>query len=136
MTASRRMGRELISTFLVIQGAGCLLWWLALWQIPATRAFFTFSGLPQSVLFAFALPDIVLYGIVALLGAEAVARRWRCATALVGMHTGAAVYAELQVLSLAMETGGGWNGVALMAPGAILLPFALWHLVKEGSHAR
>jgi hypothetical protein len=133
MTTMIKSGtREFVATFLVVQGLSCLLWWVMLWQFPSTRGYFIFPGIPETVLLAFALPDVLLYGVTALVGAEAVARRWKCATALVALHAGGVLYAELHALSLAHASGGGWNGVVLMAPGAILLPFVVGYLIKDG----
>ena len=69
-----RAVRLACAAFFVVQGAAVLAWWMMLWRMPATRAWFTPPGWPASTLTAFWLPDLGLVAggslAAAVLGSE------------------------------------------------------------------
>ncbi|HVH13063.1 MAG TPA: hypothetical protein VM759_08430, partial [Longimicrobium sp.] len=52
--------RRASAVYFALQGVAVLAWWAMLWQMPATREWFTAPGWPRATLTAFWLPDIVL----------------------------------------------------------------------------
>ncbi len=125
---------KFVVTFLALEGIGCFLWWALLLAVPATRAPFLVSGAPDAVLLAFVLPDSLLYATAALVAAFGLHQQKRWAFAALCVHTGAAIYAELYVLALAIMTGGGWLGAAMMGSSLVILPAIMWYVYKEVQH--
>lgn len=120
--------------FLVLEGIGCFLWWALLLAVPAARAPFLVPGAPDAVLLAFVLPDSLLYATAAFAAAFGLHHQKRWAFAVLCVHAGAAIYAELYVLALAIMTGGGWLGAVLMAPPLVILPAIIWYTHREKEH--
>lgn len=111
--------RYACTAFFAVQGAAVLAWWLMLWRMPDTRAWFTPPGWPPSTLTAFRVPDLALLaggslaaGWLSLRGRPAAgAARWLVA--------GAMGYGTLFCLGASLATGGAWLSVGLMTPGAL-----------------
>lgn len=111
--------RKTTVAYLVLQGAAVFAWWLMLWRVPATRAWFVAPGWPESTLLAFWLPDLALLAAGSLVAAWMVARRSRRAGAALWLVAGGMIYATLFCVSAALAMGGAWMSVALMTPAAI-----------------
>ncbi len=105
--------------FLAAEAVGVALWWCLLLAWPESRAPFKATGAPDSTLLAFGAPDAVLF--VGVAGASAYGLARRRAWPLLCCHAGAAAYAALYCLGLALITGGdGLLGAALMAPSLVV----------------
>lgn len=107
------------AAFFAGQGIAVLAWWVMLWQLPATRAWFTAPGWPQSTLIAFRLPDLLLLAGGSLAAAWLTLRASPAANAVRWLVAGAMAYGTLYCLGASLETGGAWLSVALMTPGAL-----------------
>jgi len=123
--------RTLAVLFLVVQGAGVLVWWLVLLFFSAARAPFLAPGAPESTLFAFIVGDVVIYAGGSLLAAFGIARRRRWAWSALCVNAGAAVYAALYALMLPLLSGGAWLGAIFMFPSLVIMPFLVW-LLRPG----
>ena len=91
--------RTTAAALLTIQSIAAILWWLLLWTIPASRAYFRPVATPDSALLAFFLPDTVLFIGAALWAARDLRqhkpaglslggslRAARCATLLISLY--------------------------------------------------
>ena len=117
--------------FLALEGAGGLVWWFVMLLFPAARAPFLATGAPDSTLLAFLVPDVVLYMGAAFLSAYGLARRAAWGWPVLLVHTGAATYAALYELALALLSGGAWLGAIFMLPSLLVLPPLVWLLQPE-----
>jgi protein-S-isoprenylcysteine O-methyltransferase Ste14 len=105
--------------FFALQGAAVLAWWVMLWRMPATRAWFTPPGWPPSTLTAFWLPDLGLAAGGSLAAAWLSLRGRPSAGAMRWLVAGAMAYGTLFCLGASLATGGAWLSVGLMTPGAL-----------------
>ncbi len=141
-----RAVRHAAAAFFALQGAAVLAWWVMLWQVPATRAWFTPTGWPASTLTAFRLPDLALVAGGSLAAAWLSLRGRPAAGAARWLVAGAMAYGTLFCLGASLETGGAWLSVALMVPGALaslalalvgsMPPARLYHPAAPGSPVR
>jgi hypothetical protein len=130
---SRNTVRTLAIAFLIIQGAGVLVWWVALLLNPAARAPFMAPDAPDSTLLAFLPADVLIYAGGSLLTAYALARNKPWAWPALCIVTGATVYAALYGLALPLASGGGWLAAAFMLPSLIIMPLLVWLLRPGGA---
>lgn len=100
---------------LLVQGFGCLAWWILLMVSPSVRAVFAFGDVPPHVFDGLLLPDVALYAGLALIGAALFWRGSECAYAALMVHFGAAAYATLMAFGLGGASGHGLIGGLLMA---------------------
>jgi hypothetical protein len=113
-----RAVRYASAAYFALQGAAVLAWWVMLWQLPATRAWFTPPTWPQTTLTAFWLPDLALAAGGSLAAAWLSLRGSRAAGPARWFVAGAMAYGTLFCLGASLATGGAWLSVALMVPGA------------------
>lgn len=125
---SMRGVRRIAVAFLLLEGLGGTVWWLALFLAPGIRAAFLAPGAPESTLLAFCVPDLLLYVGAGFAAAYGLSGDLRWGWPVLCVHSGAAVYASLYALSLPFLSGGGWWGAALMAPSLLCLPYLTWRL--------
>jgi protein-S-isoprenylcysteine O-methyltransferase Ste14 len=138
--------RRASAAYFALQGAAVLAWWAMLWQMPATRAWFTPPGWPQSTLTAFWLPDLALAAGGSLAAAWLSLRGSAAAGAARWFVAGAMAYGTLFCLGASLATDGAWLSVALMVPGALaslalaavgsVAPARLYHPAAPGSAGR
>jgi hypothetical protein len=124
MSPTRRFGIG----FLIAEGAGAAAWWILVLVSDEVRRNFLWAGLPDSILYAFLLPDALLYIGAPLLAAYGLFRRRRWAYPVLCIHLGAVAYALIYSMSLSLSWHSGWIGAALMLPslvGASLLALRL-----------
>ncbi len=115
--------------FLILQGAGVIIWWLILLISPLARSLFLVQGAPLPTLFAFIGADLLLYAGGSFLAAFGLARKERWAWSALCVHAGAVIYAALYGLTLPLiSDGGAWLGAVMMAPSLVVLPALLWML--------
>ncbi len=102
--------RRLAILFLVAQGVGVAVWWLAMLMFPAARGPFMAPGAPDSTLLAFVLPDLALYSGASLLAAYGLGRNTAWAWPALCLHSGAAIYTALYGLALPFSAAAdGWE---------------------------
>jgi len=117
--------------FLILQGVGTFVWWAVLFLYPPARKPFLAPGAPDSTLFAFFVPDLLVYGGGALVAAYGLVKQRVWTWPALCVNGGAAVYVALYALTLPLLSGGGWLGAAMMIPSLIVLPAAIWLLRRE-----
>jgi hypothetical protein len=120
--------RRLGVAYLVAQGLGGLAWWIVLLAVPAARRPFLAPGAPDVTLMAFGVADLVLYVGGSLGAAYGLGRRRPWSWPILCVHAGAAAYAALYVLTLAILTGSVEWGAALMAPSLAIPAYLAWRL--------
>ena len=112
--------------YLTVQASGALIWWLALWFLPASRALFRPHDAPDVALFSFFLPDALLLVGAGVWAASALWRAPSRALIPLALHAGAAGYAALYCLQQWLMTGEALWAALLMAPALVVEPFLLW----------
>lgn len=110
------MTPRLARSYLVVQGAAVVAWWVTLALWPAAREPFRVVGAPDAALLAFAPGDLLILGAGSLAAALARGRR----AVLAWLVAGATLYGALYTLSTAVSASSGWLGAALMTPAALL----------------
>jgi len=116
---------SLVPLYLVVQAIAIAAWWCVLWFVPATRVPFVPPGCPESALFAWMLPDLVVLVGGSLLAAAAVTRQRPGARALLWLLLGAVGYATLWCLGTNLATGAGFWSTAMMAPACACMVWAV-----------
>jgi hypothetical protein len=114
--------------FLLVQGVAVVLWWGLLLVRPEARGLFVAPGAPESTLLAFSVGDLLVYASSSLAAAYGLARERSWAWGVLLFHSGAAIYAALYALALALISGGAWLGAVMMAPALVVLPVLLRYL--------
>ena len=114
--------------YLAVQAVATCLWWLALTIAPAARRAFLPTGAPDSVLLAFAPPDLLLLAPASLATAYGLARRRAWGWPALCLTAGASIYPAFYAVGLPLATGEGWLGAVLMAPAILVLPPLVWLL--------
>ena len=112
--------------YLLIQAMGATIWWVALWFIPQSRAYFRPSNTPDSALLAFFLPDLIFFIGAAIWAAIALWRTPKSALMPLALHVGAASYAALYCLQQWLMTGEAAIAALAMAPSLIIGAILLW----------
>lgn len=117
--------RTMAVAYLVVQSAALVAYWLMLWWWPGTRAQFGAPGAPDAMVMAFATGDLALYATASAACAIGIMkRRWWLNGAL-WLHCGAAVYAALYALTLAVLVDDRWLGAIMMAPALVVSPLLI-----------
>jgi protein-S-isoprenylcysteine O-methyltransferase Ste14 len=111
--------RPLATLYFAGQGAAVLLWWLLLFAVPDSRAYFR-MGDSDTILLAFWLPDLFLLAIGSLLASIFIRRDSDLMLIVVWFVVGTIAYATLYCLAFALLTDTGWLGVVFMSPAMIV----------------
>lgn len=106
--------------YFIVQGCAILAWWIALASSPGARAWFIPPGASELELLAFRLPDLLVAAPASFAGGVAILTGRRWAVPLAWVVAGAVDYAFVYCVAWSMLRDGGWLGVALMAPAALL----------------
>lgn len=125
MSQSNR--HKLASLYLVLQSGGAACWWVLLAVWPPSRRYFHVQEASELSLWAFLLPDAVLFIGLGFLAAWGLAyRRWWAWLVLIA-HAGAAAYAALYCWSLTLVSGGqAWAAAILMTPALVFPGVLVW----------
>jgi len=120
--------------YLIVQSIGASLWWCVLMIWPLTRVLFIAPGAPDSVLLAFALPDAILFVGFGAAAAFGIWKERTWAWPFLCVHAGAAGYAALYCITLAVLTNGEcWLGAILMSPPLAITAWMAWTLRPKES---
>lgn len=112
--------------YLIIQAAGAALWWLMLFLVPTSRAYFRPQNAPDATLMSFFTPDLICFIALGIWAAIALWRAPRSAQIPLALHVGAASYAALYCLGQWLSTGEAALAALLMAPALVVGPLLLW----------
>ena len=112
--------------YLLVQAAGAALWWLVLWFVPPSRAYFRLPDAPDATLLAFFAPDAIFFIGAGTWAAILLWRAPRRALVPLALHVGAASYAALYCLGQWLLTGETVWATLLMAPALVIGPMLLW----------
>ncbi len=118
--------KRLLAVFLFLETIAVVFWGLCFIPWPSLAEIFVPSELPTAWLWAFLPVDLVLYGGSGWMARTALLRGRKSVTMWLSLHTGMILYAEFYVLGIALQLGQGWLGAIMMAPSALLMPWALW----------
>lgn len=115
------------AVYLVFQSLLAFLWWGAMLFRPDLRPLFHPSAVPDAYLFAFLLPDSVLYFGAALAAAAGFWQDRSWARVALWLHLGGAWFATLYCLALALLAHEAPLGAAAMGVSAVA---ATWIAVR------
>ena len=107
--------------YLLSQGVGGIIWWIALFEYPTIRRSFISEGSPDSMLLAFFLPDCLIFVGGSFLSAYALSKSRSWALAALLLHAGGSSYAGLYCWGLVVVSAGdGLLGAIMMTPPMII----------------
>src|SRR5690242_20490229 len=89
----REFWRRAAVLYLTAQGIGVFIWWLILLARPSVRGLFFPPGTPDSVMFAFVLPDSIMLGSASLAAAWGIRIQATWSWPLMLVQAGGSVYA-------------------------------------------
>ena len=112
--------------FLLLQGVGGLIWWVALAAWPEARTPFLAKDAPDSTLLAFVGADLLLYVGGSFASAWGLWARSPWGWPVLCIHTGATAYAGLYTLVLCCFSPSSWLAGVMMAPSVVVTPWLAW----------
>lgn len=112
--------RPYAAPYFALQGALTLVVWAVIFLWPPIRPHFQPPGIPELMMMAFVVPDMVLFAGGSFAAARGIARgaRWRSAAAW--LVAGSMAYAALYTLTILLHTGTAWLPVVVFLPAALL----------------
>jgi protein-S-isoprenylcysteine O-methyltransferase Ste14 len=110
--------RQSAAIYFAFQGAAVIAWWILLFFVPASRAYFQ-MGASETVLLAFWLPDLFLLAAGSLAASVFCFFEHKFMSIALWFVAGATSYASLYCLTFALLTDTGWLGVTLMLPAML-----------------
>jgi len=117
--------------YLLVQGMGCLVWWILLFQAPDSRSWFLSKQLPEPVLISFWLPDLLILITGSLLAAYGYRKHRSWFSPVLYFLTGGISYVSFYCLALSFSTKGGWLGTLIMS-GSMLVMLMSCYVVYSG----
>ena len=117
--------------YLAFQALATALWWTILAIEPRARPLFRPANAPDSTLFAFLLPDMILFCGMGIWSAKLLLQKPRAAKIPLAIHTGAAVYAALFCVGQWIWSGEAGLAALLMAPCLVVEPLLLWKCARD-----
>lgn len=123
-------GRLVAIAYLTLQGIGALVWWVALLAGWIPRRWFWPRTDFLEGLWAFFLPDALIFVAGSLVAAYGLSRRASWERAAVMLVAGGTLYAGMYSEVLAFLTQEAWLGAVLMVPPMIVPPWIAWRLAR------
>lgn len=106
-------------SYYLLQGVAVAAWWLLMYLQPSTQAWFRLDPNSSVSLNSFWLGDLLFIAPGSIAAAILLYVRWKYATALMWLVTGALTQATLYTAAYALQTDLGWLGVTLMFPSML-----------------
>ncbi|BCM92801.1 hypothetical protein IAD21_04684 [Abditibacteriota bacterium] len=122
----RAFWHYLAALYFAFQSLCAAFWWLILAVEPRARPLFRPSATPDSALFAFFLPDAILFIGAALWAAACLVKSPQSARTPLVIHLGGALYAALYCVSQTLLTGEAVLAALLMTTCALIGTFLSW----------
>ena len=122
----RALWHYLAALYFAFQSLCAAFWWLILALEPRARPLFRPANTPDSALFAFFLPDALLFIGAALWAAARLVKNPRAARLPLVVHIGGAVYAALYCIAQTLLTGEAILATVLMVTCALFSSFLGW----------
>lgn len=110
--------RQTACIYFALQGIAVIAWWLLLFFVPSSRAYFH-MGDGETTLLAFWLPDLFLLAVGSLIVSAFCFYESKFTVIAVWFVTGTISYATFYCLAFALLNDSGWLGVAFMFPAMI-----------------
>lgn len=110
--------RQSATIYFILQGASVAAWWLLLFFVPSSRAYFR-MGDSEATLLSFWLPDLILLAAASFVAAGFCFFQSRFTSLALWFVAGAISYAGFYCLAFALLTDTGWLGVTLMLPAML-----------------
>ncbi len=127
--------RRFAIAFLLVEAVLGAAWWCSIALHRGWRARFFPPGLPDPVLWALAVADVLLYVAAAAFAAFGIARNRVWARTALALHAGGALYAGLLAISLAVADPTCWLGGLAMLPSTCVAPWLAWRSGRDRSLA-
>lgn len=128
----RALWHYVAALYLAFQSLCAAFWWLLLLIEPRLRPYFRPSTTPDSALFAFFLPDVLLFIGAALWAMVLLIKRPQSARLPLVFHVGAATYAALYCLAQTLLTGEAILATILMTICAFCAGYLAWKAAFSG----
>lgn len=105
--------------YYLLQGVAVAAWWLLMYLQPSTQAWFRLDTDSSVSLNSFWLGDLLFIAPGSIAAAVLLYVRWKYATAVMWLVTGALTQATLYTAAYTLQTDLGWLGVGLMFPSML-----------------
>lgn len=105
--------------YYLLQGVAVVAWWLMMYVLPSTQAWFRLDNHSLISLNSFWLGDLLFIAPGSIAAAVLLYVRWKYATAVMWLVTGAITQATAYSAAYTFQTDLGWLGVTLMLPAMI-----------------
>jgi protein-S-isoprenylcysteine O-methyltransferase Ste14 len=105
--------------YYLLQGVAVIAWWLLMYVRPETQSWFRLDNHSLVSLDSFWLGDLLFIAPGSIAAAYLLYRRWKYATALMWLVTGAITQATAYSAAYTLQTDIGWLGVTLMLPAML-----------------
>lgn len=123
--------RRFAIAFLLVEAVLGAAWWCSIALHGGWRARFFPPELPEPVLWALAVTDVLLYVAAAAFAAFGIARNRAWARTALALHAGGALYAGLFAFALAVVDPERWLGGLAMLPSTCVAPWFAWRSGRE-----
>jgi len=111
--------RQAAIGYYLLQGVAVAGWWLMMYLQPSTQAWFRLDPNSSVSLDSFWLGDLLFIAPGSLAAAVLLYVRWKYATTVMWLVTGALTQATFYTAAYSLQTDLGWLGVTLMLPSML-----------------
>lgn len=105
--------------YYLLQGVAVVGWWVMMYVQPSTQSWFRLDPESSVSLNSFWLGDLLFIAPGSIAAAILLLVRWKYASAVMWLVTGAITQATAYTLAYSLQTDSGWLGVALMLPSML-----------------
>jgi hypothetical protein len=127
----RKVWFYLGAAYLVFQSFTAVIWWVSLLIWPNIRPYFRPTNTPDSALFAFLFPDLILFIFAALVSAKHLITSPHDARTPLLLHFGGAAYASIYCISQTLLTGEAILATLFMLPPVFAAAVLLWLIGRK-----
>ncbi len=111
--------RQTAGIYFALQSLAVAAWWLTLFFVPDSRAYFRMDNGSDATLLAFWLPDLLLLVVGSTAASAFCFFDSKLISPAAWFVSGAASYAALYCLAFSLLTDSGWLGTTLMLPAML-----------------
>ncbi len=111
--------RQAAIGYYLLQGVAVAGWWLMMYLQPSTQVWFRLAPNSSVPLNSFWLGDLLFISPGSIAAAVLLYVRWKYATAVMWLVTGALAQATFYTAAYSLQTDLGWLGVTLMFPSML-----------------
>lgn len=135
LTPSRPMStstrRIIAAWYLLLQGIGALVWWAAILWWPKSHAVLIPHSITRDWMLVLLPADVLLFIGGSFFSGCMLLRGSPIAMPALAIHAGAALYAAIFAIVVAVTTQSAWLSATMMLVPLVALPLVLWSLMEQ-----